>query len=144
MPTYTKLAADGTDLPADATGHLAVRVEHPLLARPIIVSAYRSSKRMPHVEAMKYAEAMDAYGWAWRAPSVEEALFIPDRSKFPALDKNFFPDFDAEEYEPIWTSSPDAESPSGYAWLVYLYDGDSGRFRHSYQYFVRGVRAGQY
>jgi hypothetical protein len=142
MTTYTKLAADGSDLPADATGHLAVRVEHPLLEKPLIFTAYRSAKEVTQRQAIKTAEAMDAYGWSWRAPTVDELLFLPDRLKFPALDKNYFPDFDGYEWD--WTSTVDADYPSGFAWVVLLHGGDSLRNLLSDLCFVRGVRAGQY
>jgi hypothetical protein len=84
---------------------------------------------------------MDAYGWSWRAPTLDELFFLPDRSKCPALDKNYFPDFDGDEWN--WTSTVDAEYPSECAWIVNLHGGGSGRFRPSNRYFVRGVRAGQ-
>lgn len=141
MTTYTKLAADGTDLPADATGHLAVRVEHPLLAKPIIVTALRSPKELTWKQAAKWAEGLDTNGWSWRLPTVEEAMFIPDRSKYPAVDTSFFPDF--TDYEWIWTSTIDAESPSGCAWLVALRYGYVLRDDQTAHGHVRAVRAGQ-
>jgi hypothetical protein len=109
---YTKLAADGSDLPADTTGHQAVRVEHSMLVLPLIVTAHKAPKEMNWKAAKKWAESLTINGWSWRLPTVEEAMFIPDRSKYPAVDKNFFPDFD--EYEWIWTSTVDAEVPSDY------------------------------
>jgi hypothetical protein len=138
---YTKLAADGSDLPADATGHQAVRIEHSMLVLPIIVTAAKAPSEMNWADAKKWAESLDVNGWSWRLPAVEEAMFIPDRSKFPAVDKNFFPDF--EEYEWIWTSTVDAESPSDCAWLVYLPFGYVYRFNRAFHYCVRAVRAGQ-
>jgi hypothetical protein len=141
MTTYTKIAADGADLPADATDHKAVRVEHPLLATPLIVTAHRAAKEMTWKAAKKWAESLDVNGWSWRLPTVEEAMFIPDRSKYPAIDVSFFPDFEGWEY--IWTSTPDAESPSDCAWLVYLRYGYVGRDFQSNHYYVRAVRAGQ-
>jgi hypothetical protein len=138
---YTKLAADGSDLPADATGHQAVRVEHPLLARPLIVTAYHAPEAMTQKQAVKWAESLDIYGWSWRLMPVEEAMWIPDRSKYPATPKLYFPDL--EEYEWIWTSSVDAESPSDCAWVVSLHDGGVGRDGQSFHDGVRAVRAGQ-
>lgn len=139
---YTKLAADGTDLPPDATGHQAVRVSNPMLAHSIIVTAFHTPKEMSWKQAKKWAEELDTNGWSWRLPTVEEAMLIPDRSKYPAIDKNFFPDF--EEYEWIWTSTPDAEVPSGYAWYVSLHYGYVNRDYQSFHNPVRAVRAGQY
>ncbi len=151
-PTYTKLAADGSDLPADSTEkHLAVRVDHPLLKAPLIVAAYRSSDSAKFEDAQKLAAAHDAYCWSWRTPTVEEAFLIVDRTNPKCtLDPNFFPD--AHGYEWTWTSTVDAEieeddegepCPSGYAWIVYLGLGSSDRYDQGNRYRVRAVRAGQ-
>lgn len=143
-PTYTKLAADGSDLPADSTEkHLAVRVDHPVLKAPIIVAAYRAGDSVAWKNAAKKAEAHDAYGWQWRMPTAEELFLIADRTNpVDELDANFFPD--ARGYEYTWSSTVDAESPSVYAWVVYLGVGGSGRNNQSYGYHVRAVRAGQF
>jgi hypothetical protein len=138
---YTKLAADGTDLPADATDHQAVRISNPLLVHSIIVTAHHAPEEMTWAEAKKWAESLHVNGWSWRLPTVEEAMFIPDRSKFPAIDKEFFPDF--EEYEWIWTSTIDAEDPSVYAWGVALPYGYVARSLQASHSSVRAVRAGQ-
>lgn len=141
---YIKLSADGSDLPADAAGHAAVRIEHPLLARPLIVTAQRSAKRLNWKQAAKWAEGLSINDWEWRLPTVEEAFFIPDRSRYPAYDTSFFPDCEGEW---IWTSTADAEDPSGpsgYAWGVALSLGNSGRYPQNNYYFVRAVRAGQF
>lgn len=139
---YTKLSTDGSDLPADAAAdHKAVRIEHSMLVLPIVVTAHHAPKEMNWKSAKKWAESLDTNGWSWRLPTVEEAMFIPDRSKYPAIDKNFFPDF--EEYEWIWTSTVDAEDPSGCAWIVGLHAGFVYRDGQTYHDGVRAVRAGQ-
>jgi hypothetical protein len=141
---FTKLGADGADLPADATDHLAVGIDHPLLARPLIVTAHHSPKRLNWKQAAKWTEKLDINGWEWRLPTVEEAFFIPDRSRYPAYDTNLLPDCEGEW---IWTSTPDAEDPSGasgVAWGVFLGDGGSGGDHQDYDFFVRAVRAGQF
>lgn len=138
MTTYTKLGADGQPTEGE---HQAVRVEHPLLAQPIIVTAFHAPKEMTWKQAQKWAEGLDINGWSWRLPTVDEAAFIPDRTKYPALDKTFFPDF--EEYEWIWTSTPDAEYPSDYAWFVDLRGGYVYRGSQTDHGSVRAVRAGQ-
>lgn len=142
-PTYTKLAADGSELPADSTEkHLAVRVDHPMLKAPIVVAAYRASDGVVWKNAAKKAEEHDAYGWKWRLPTVEELFFIADRTNADAeLDKNFFPDADGWEW--TWSSDVDAESPSGCAWSVFLGYGYANRSLQSSRYRVRAVRAGQ-
>jgi hypothetical protein len=76
----------------------------------------------------------------WRAPTLEERLSINDYTRHsPALDTEYF----AKESGWEWTSTPDAESPSGSAWLVFLGCGFSSRGSQSYHYYVRAVRAGQ-
>lgn len=139
---YTKLSADGSDLPADAAAdHKAVRIEHSMLVLPIVVTAHHAPKEMNWKAAKKWAESLDTNGWSWRLPAVEEAMFIADRSKYPAIDKNFFPDFDG--YEWIWTSTVDAEDPSDVAWLVDLHGGAVTRGYQTNHSYVRAVRAGQ-
>lgn len=140
---YTKLAADGTDLPADATGHVAVRVDNDLLARPIIVTAHRSPKALTWKQAKAWAEKLDINGWSWRLPTVEEAFLICDRTRTerPMVPVEYFPDCDGEW---IWTGTEDLTPPAGYAWYVNLYYGNANYYYHSNQYHVRAVCAGQF
>ncbi len=141
MIRYTKLAADGSDLPPDATGHEAVRVDHDLLALPMIWTAHRSPKELTWAQAKKWADGLEINGWSWRLPTVEEAFLLCDRSRAatPALDPAYFPDCDGEW---IWTGTV-AAAPAGYAWSVFLGDGFSGRGGRVYRGRVRAVRASQ-
>jgi hypothetical protein len=76
----------------------------------------------------------------WRAPTVKERISIVDYSKFgPAL----YSEFSAGGASYEWTSTPDAESPSDYAWVVYLHGGSVGRNGQADRNGVRAVRAGQ-
>ncbi len=137
-PVYINI--DANNQPT-TDSHQAVRVEHPLLARPIIVTAERSPNRMTHEEATKWAESLDINGWSWRLPTVEEAFLICDRTrKGNVLPPENFPDC-AGEY--IWTSTPTAW-PSGAAWGVLLYYGCSVWGGHGYGVHARAVRAGQF
>lgn len=143
-PTYTKLAADGSALPADSTEkHLAVRVDHPLLALPIVLAAYRcAGKPVDFEKAQEVAAAHGAYGWPWRTGSPEELFLVSDRTDpSNSLPKEFFPD--ATDYEWTWSNLVDAEAPSGCAWHVYLGRGGSNRGSQSDRLHVRAVRAGQ-
>ena len=138
-PTYT--AIDANNLPMTPGDHHAVRVEHPLLASPIIVTAQRSPKRMSHAEATKWAESLTTTGWSWRLPTVEEAFLICDRTREGnALPAAEFPDCEGEW---IWTSTPCAFS-SGAAWVVGLGYGLSGWYYHGGGDHARAVRAGQF
>ena len=74
----------------------------------------------------------------WRLPTVQELLSIVDyeRTK-PAID----PVFECEDSW-YWTSTPLASSPSGCAWIVYFYGGDSYWGLQGSEGFVRAVRDG--
>jgi hypothetical protein len=76
----------------------------------------------------------------WRAPTVKERVSIVDYSKIgPAL----YSQFTAVDSYYEWTSTPDAESPSDYAWVVCLRSGDVVRGGQAVHGYVRAVRAGQ-
>jgi hypothetical protein len=140
---YTKIAADGSDLPADAEGHQVVRVERDILARPLFVTAAIATESMTWQEAKAWAEGLTINGWSWRLPTVEEAFMIPDRSRAeePALDPAFFPGNDGRW---IWTATEDAQPPAGYAWAVDLVVGNSYRLHQGYRLHALAVRAGQF
>jgi len=142
MIYYTKIAADGSDLPIDANGHLVVRIERDLIARPMIWAAHKSAKSMSWKDAKEWAESLTINGWSWRLPTVEEAFLLCDhaRTQFPLVDPAYFPDCDGEW---IWTGTEDLVPPAGYAWLVSLDDGYSFRNLQTTHYHVRAVRAGQ-
>lgn len=139
MTTYTKL---GADLAPVDTDHQIVRIDHPLLAAPLLVAAHFAPKAMNWKAAKKWAESLDVGGFAWRLPTVEEAFFIADRSKYPAYDPSVFVGA-GSDYPWIWTSTLDADDPSGYAWLVNLNDGNSSRSYQGKYNHVLAVRAGQ-
>jgi hypothetical protein len=139
MTTYTKLGADLS--PVD-TDHQIVRIEHPLLAAPLFVTAHFAPKAMSWTAAKKWAESLELGGLAWRLPTVEEAFFIPDRSKYPAYDSTVFVGA-KDRYPWIWTSTLGVEDPSGVAWYVLLGFGSSGRYFRGARLRVLAVRAGQ-
>ena len=142
---YTKLAADGSELPADSTEkHLAVRVTRSdFPGWSITLAAYRcEGKPVRFKKAQEVAAAHEAYGWAWRTGSPEELFLVTDREDpSNSLPKEFFPD--AEDYEWTWSNLVDAAAPSGYAWGVDLGYGYSYRNAQSNHHHVRAVRAGQ-
>jgi hypothetical protein len=138
-PNY--FSVDANNQPQTDGQHQAVRVEQPLLAHPIFVTAQRSPERMTHEEAMKWAEGLTINGWSWRLPTAEEAFLICDRTiQDPALPKENFPDCEGEY---IWTSTPTAWN-AGAAWVVFLSFGFSGWSGYSGQCLARAVRAGQF
>jgi hypothetical protein len=93
-------------------------------------------------EADAAAKAVRACGFAdWRLPTVEELFTLADRTRFnPAIDSEFFPDTPVDWF---WTSTPWAQSPSGYAWRVSFYYGSANYYVHDGYGFVRAVRPGQ-
>lgn len=143
MIRYTKIAADGSDLPADAIGHQVVRVDRDLLAKPLFVTAAIATESMTWKEAKVWAEGLTINGWSWRLPTVEEAFMIPDRERAaePALDPLYFPGNDGRW---IWTSTEDAQLPAGYAWGVFLGYGFSYRYHQGSHGRALAVRAGQF
>ena len=142
MTIYTKLDLSLNAVALNATDHAIVRVEHPLLAAPLFVTAHFAPKEMSWKAAKKWAESLELGGLAWRLPTVEEAFFIPDRSKYPAYDSTVFIGTKVS-YPWIWTSTLDAEDPSGFAWLVSLGGGYSDRSLQDAHDLVLAVRAGQ-
>lgn len=139
MTTYTLLSADLQSVKSD---HQIVRIEHPLLSRPLLVTARFSPKTVTWKEADQWAGALTLGGHSWRLPGVEEAFFIPNRAKYPAWDPNVFLGA-TDRYPWIWTSTPDAEEPAGDAWFVYLHYGGSARFHRGYRGLALAVLAGQ-
>ena len=139
MTTYTKL---GADLAPVETDHAIVRIEHPLLSLPLMVTAHFAPKEMNWKAAKKWVESLKLGGFAWRLPTVEEAFFIPDRSKYPAFDPSVFVGA-TERYPWIWTGTVDAEDPSGYAWFVLLSFGYSYRSSQNSHGRVLAVREGR-
>ncbi len=143
-PIYTNLILDGDELiaaPADYKGrHELVRVDHPLLTKPIIVAAYALPAK-PYAAAMTAAEKHTVYGKPMRAPTVEEAFLICDRSQYPVLPVAHFPD--TEEARWTWTSTP-YSAHSGASWIVYLGGGNTLWGNRDFHFQVRAVLAGQF
>lgn len=136
MPRFSNLDAQGNPTSGD---HVAVRDNKTGLiwsAAPI-----GGSDGLNHADAMKACSALDLLGQKdWRAPTIQELLSIVDYTKNdPAVDKTHF----KGPYGWTWTSTPYAGNPAGYAWYVYLHNGNAYYYYHSYQFHVRAVCAGQ-
>jgi hypothetical protein len=92
-------------------------------------------------DAMKACSNFRLFGKDdWRAPTVKERVSIVDYSKVgPAL----YSEFEVGGASWEWTSTVDAEDPSGYAWIVDLRNGYVFRYYQPLHGDVRAVRAGQ-
>lgn len=136
MSRFIKIAADGSQLPDDATGHVAVLEP----ARGLMWSV-ETLPRAVWEEAKANAAALQLLGHSdWRLPTVEELFGLADRSRYsPAIDTDAFPGTKSDWY---WSASPDASAPADCAWIVgfshggYAYVGDQDG-----EYFVRPVRS---
>lgn len=117
--TLIKIAADGTEMPADAKGHVAVLIPALGLMFP---SHDIHDGTLRWKEIQKPCEDLQLAGFNdWRPATVEEAFLFCDRTRFaPAFDPEFFPGITPSWH---WTSTVDAEYPSSLAWGVHLHGG---------------------
>jgi hypothetical protein len=137
-PRFTKLDAKGKDLPADATGHVAVRDN----VSGLIWEAGDTGKQYTHAKAEKHVKGLKLLGEKdWRLPTVEELFLLADRSKrMPAIDTTFFPDCESSWY---WTSTPAAWDPAVAAWVVGFLNCSANYSLRDSASSVRAVRSGQ-
>ncbi|MGN6312892.1 MAG: DUF1566 domain-containing protein [Rhodanobacteraceae bacterium] len=119
--TLIKIAADGTEMPADSKGHVAVLIPELKLMFPahdIVQRGVRWADIQKPCEDLQLAGFND-----WRPVTIEEGFLFCDRTRFdPAFDPEFFPGITPTWH---WTSTVDAEAPSSYAWYVFLHYGSA-------------------
>jgi hypothetical protein len=139
---YTRLAADGSDLPESATGHQAIRIERDILARPIIVANAMPPKAVPLSKLKQWAAGLTIYNWSWRIAHFEELIMVPDYERPEcALDTGVFTEVDPDSW---FISDTPYPRIAGYFRGVYLYDGDSGCLHQGSRNYALAVRAGQF
>ena len=117
-PTFIKIAADGSQLPADATQWDAVLLpEHGLMFSATSVV----DTDVPQEPCIKACEELTLAGHSdWALPTIEQLQLLIDRTRYrPAIDTDYFRDIQNDWY---WTSTPAAWS-SASAWGA---DSDSG------------------
>ena len=131
-PRFLKLDAAGRETTGD---HVAV-YDH----STDLVWTAEPLGEFKHGDAMNACADLELLGSkGWRAPTIQELLSIVDYTRCdPAIDSDFF----KGPYGWTW-SATEAASPSGFAWGVYLLDGDSSRLNQGYHAHVLAVRAGQ-
>ncbi len=136
-PRFVKIGEDGALLSPDATEWVAVLDTKTNLmwdAKARAVEGFREAQAVPGT--LSVAGFTD-----WRMPTVEELFCRADRTRVrPAIDTAFFPDTPNDWF---WSSTVDADAPSGCAWFVNFYNGGSNWGNRGGEGFVRAVRPGQ-
>ncbi|MHC1655461.1 DUF1566 domain-containing protein [Stenotrophomonas riyadhensis] len=137
--TFKKIAADGSELPDNATDHVAVLLPDYGL---IFTATNIGGSDVPHAECEAAAKALHLLGHTdWDLPTIEEYQLLIDRTRYnPAINTDFFKGIESDWY---WSKTPAAWS-SASAWLVDFSLGgvdDYPRGSHGFALAVR--RAGQ-
>ncbi len=144
--TYTKILADGTELPGDSerTDHVAL-IDHTTGLMWAVESLGRTDDADDGISqeaCEKRCRDLNLLGHSdWRLPTrAELAARIDDTRHEPAIDTSLFPRVKPRWH---WTSTPAAWS-SASAWGVYFFLGLVLSSRRSYDGFALAVRrAGQ-
>ncbi|MBK1641535.1 hypothetical protein CKO12_06515 [Chromatium okenii] len=139
---FTKLDADGNELPATATDHTCVRDN----VTGLIWQVKLSDSEFTFDQTAGYVTSVNATGLCgfndWRMPDVKELVGIVNHGKTdPTIDTNYFLNMPSDSG--FWSGSPLAYDSYG-AWGVYFYDGYA--YGYDFRYFdfhVRLVRGGQ-
>jgi len=134
-PTMIKLAADGQELPADATEWVAVKLpEHGLIFTATQINEEETDQESLQAQAV----ALDLLGATdWDLPTIDELQLLVDRERYnPAIDTAFFRDIQNDWY---WSKTPAAWS-SASAWFVSFGLGGVGDGRRGNDGFALAVR----
>ena len=139
QPKFIKIGADGQQLPADATDHVAVLLPaHGLMFTATSVV----DSDVPQEECEAACKALTLAGYSdWDLPTIDELQLLVDRSRYsPAIDTDFFRDIQNDWY---WSKTPAAWS-SASAWFVNFYCGGvNGLHRGCVGFALAVRRAGQ-
>ncbi|HHA2475914.1 TPA: DUF1566 domain-containing protein [Stenotrophomonas maltophilia] len=111
--TFKKIAADGSELPDNATDHVAVLLPDYGL---IFTATNIVDSDVPHAKCEAAAKALDLLGHTdWDLPTIEEYQLLIDRTRYnPAINTDFFKGIESDWY---WSKTPAAWS-SASAWSV--------------------------
>ena len=142
MPRHTRIAADGTHLPASdtTTPHVAV-IDHTtglMWSVDSLGNPEDADEGLPHAECEKRARDRRLLNFNdWRLPTrTELAGLVDDTCHAPAIDTALFPGVKPRWH---WTSTPAAWSSSD-AWSVYFDLGDVDSNRRDGGGFALAVR----
>ena len=138
-PTFIKLDANGSALPADAADWVAVQLpEHGLT----FTATHINSEEADQEALQQQAGALTLLGHSdWDLPTIDELSLLIDRGRYsPAIDTDFFRDIENDWY---WAKTPAAWS-SASAWYVSFGYGYVGYYHRGGNGFALAVRrAGQ-
>jgi formylglycine-generating enzyme required for sulfatase activity len=147
-PSYTKLDANGNDLPDSATSWVMVRDNVTGLIWEVKTDdgsirdrddQYVWSDTQDVFVAQVNAEKLGGHS-DWRLPTIQELSSIAALGQYdPAVNETYFPNTVSSYY---WSSSTDAYDTI-YAWSVHFSYGDDNAYGKSHSYYVRAVRGGQ-
>ncbi|MEA3486997.1 MAG: DUF1566 domain-containing protein [Thermodesulfobacteriota bacterium] len=147
-PSYTKLDAQGNDLPDDAAEWVMVRDNVTGLIWEVKTddgSIHDKDNKYTWTDMGCFIDVLNSEKFGgysdWRMPNREELRSIVDCGRYkPAIDAGYFPNTVSSNY---WSSSIYANSTYR-AWsILFNYGGDVSNGNRSYSYYVRAVRGGQ-
>ena len=136
------VSADGSEVTDGGTGLIWRRCAEGMAATG--GSCTGTASTFTHEQALARARDQAAStSVAWRLPNVKELASIADRSKSNyGIDTLAFPATSPTPATAYWSSSPNV-GKTGFAWVVYFFDGTVGSSSRGGASQVRLVRAGQ-
>jgi len=151
-PSYTKLDANGNDLPGSATSWVMVKDNVTGLIWEV-----KTDDGSLHDRNDKYSwqDAQDVFiagvnaqsfgGYSdWRLPTIKELSSIVNSGVYsPAIDTDYFPNTVVSYAWSIYWSSTTYDALTSYAWSMIFGEGRVDSARKSNWYYVRAVRGGQ-
>ncbi|NEX15358.1 MAG: hypothetical protein C1943_01660 [Halochromatium sp.] len=144
--SFTKLDANGQDLPVTATAWSCVRDNITGLVWEVKTDdggLRDKDQTYSWLDKDIYSLAVNADGLCgfsdWRTPAIEELIGIAHLGRTdPAIDTNFFPNTTSSFY---WSTYQHRDDDEGdYAWSLNFQDGNDAFFSKSYRYRIRLVR----
>jgi len=119
-------------------GTITDRVTNLMWAKDGNGTGCNDGSKITWADAITYCEGLDFAGHTdWRLPNYKELVSILDLGTFsPAINATYFPNTRSDGY---WSSTTDAFR-TGYAWVVYFFNGYVYDYFKTYIYYIRCVR----